>query len=115
MENVVLLGVNSKIRNMESKYNESTPQRPEGARVVDDKVVSIDLPTFMKRLKEERTWADSDRNAITVFKTNGFRVVLVGLHKAAEMPRHTADGIISIQVLEGNIIFSTDERDMYLE
>ena len=87
---------------MESKYNESTPQRPEGARVVDDKVVSIDLPTFMNRLKVERTWADSDRNAITVFKTNGFRVVLVGLHKAAEMPRKAEIFMASSQQVSGN-------------
>ena len=100
---------------MESKNNESTPQRPEGARVVDDKLVGIDISSFMNRLKEESTWADSDRNAITLFKTNGFRVLLIGLHKAAEMPPHTADGIISVQVLEGRITFSTGERDLYLE
>ena len=100
---------------MEQKYNESTPQRPEGARVVDDKVVAINVPSFLNTLKEESTWADSDRNAITVFKTNGLRVVLIGLHNGAEMSPYTANGIVSVQVLEGKISVLTDVRNMSLE
>ncbi len=99
---------------METKFNESTPQRPEGDRVVDDNLVAINLPEFMEQLKKESTWADSDRNAITVYKTDGLRMVLVGLHKGAEMPRHTADGILNVQVLEGAIVFSTDQANLRL-
>jgi quercetin dioxygenase-like cupin family protein len=69
----------------------------------------------MKRLKEESTWNESDRNAFTLFKTGGLTIVLIGLHKDAEMPRHTvADGIISIHVLEGNILFTSDDRSLDL-
>lgn len=99
---------------METKYNEATPQRPAGDRVVDDTLVEIDLPAFMNKLKAESTWADSDRNAITVFKTDGLRMVLIGLHRDAEMPRHSADGIISVHVLEGNITFTSDGRTVNL-
>jgi len=56
---------------MENKYNESTPLRPEGDRVVDAPLVSIDLPSFMKQIKQEATWKNSDRNAITIFKSKG--------------------------------------------
>ena len=95
---------------MERKYNESTPQRPEGDRIVDDSIVEIDLPAYLKSWKEESTWVESDRNAITVFKTDGFTMVLVGLHKGAEMTRHVADGIMSIQLLEGNLIVTGEKR-----
>ena len=99
---------------MEIKYNEATPQRPEGDRSLDAALVAIDLPVFVKQIKEESTWKESDRNAITVFKTNGLRIVLIALHKGAVMPTHTADGIISVQVLEGQMQFNTEWRSVEL-
>jgi quercetin dioxygenase-like cupin family protein len=97
---------------MEEKFNESTSQRPEGDRPIDAVLVTIDLPLFMAQIKGEISWKKRDRNAITVFKTNGLRIVLIGLHEGAEMTRHTADGIISLQVLEGRLQFTTDKRSV---
>ena len=99
---------------MEEKHNESTKLRPEGDRSIDAALVTIDLPVFMKQIKEESSWKDSKRNAVTVFKTNGLRIVLIALHKGAEMVKHTSDGIISVQVLEGQIQFSTDQQSVEL-
>jgi quercetin dioxygenase-like cupin family protein len=100
---------------MEQKSNESTPQRPGGDRLVDDIMVPIDLPFFINQLRTESTWKESNRNAITVFKTDGLRIVLIGLHKGAEMARHVADGIISVHVLEGTIDFITDQQSVNLQ
>ena len=92
---------------MENKYNESTTLRPEGDRVVDAPMVRIDLPSFMKQIKQEATWKNSDRNAITIFKSKAMRVVLIALHDGAVMKANKAIGIISAQVLEGRIAFTT--------
>jgi quercetin dioxygenase-like cupin family protein len=51
---------------------------------------------------------------MTVFKTNGLRIVLIALHEEAVMKKHTAEGIISVQVLEGEINFSTDKESKVL-
>ena len=99
---------------MEIKYNQATSQRPGGDRSLDAALVSIDLPAFVKQIREESTWKESDRNAITVFKTNGLRIVLIALHKGAEMARHIADGIISVQVVEGQMQFNTEWRSVEL-
>jgi quercetin dioxygenase-like cupin family protein len=99
---------------MEIKNNESTGLRPEGTRLMDA-LVSMDIPEFIKQLKSEATWENSDRNAITVFKTNGMRIVLIALHEDALLKKHTADGIISVQVLEGEIIFSTDGQSVLIK
>jgi quercetin dioxygenase-like cupin family protein len=99
---------------MEEKFNEATQQRPEGDRAMDATLVTIDLPSFIKRIKQEPTWKDSDRNAITVFKTNGMRLVLIALHAGAEMKTHTADGIISVQVIDGRMKFNADNRSVEL-
>jgi quercetin dioxygenase-like cupin family protein len=95
---------------MEEKHNDSTSQRPAGDRMIDGQLVSIDLPLFMDQVKEESSWKDGKRNAITVFKTNGLRIVLIALHQGSEMARHIADGVISVQVLEGRIQFNTDQQ-----
>jgi len=68
---------------MEEKFNEATQQRPEGDRVMDAAIVTIDLPSFIEKIKQESPWKDKDRNAITVFKTNGMRIVLIALHAGA--------------------------------
>jgi quercetin dioxygenase-like cupin family protein len=99
---------------MEIKKNEPTELRPDGDRVMDAKLVRMDIPEFIKQIKSEATWGNSDRNAMTVYKTNGMRIVLIALHANAEMTRHTADGIINLQILEGQIRFNTDEQSVEL-
>jgi len=98
---------------MEETFNEATPQRTQD-HLLDAPLISIDMPAFIEQLKQESTWKESDRNTITVFKTNGMRIVLIALHEGAEMAKHTADGIISVQVLEGQIKFTTDIKSVEL-
>lgn len=98
---------------MDEKFNEATPQRTQD-HLLDAPLVSINIPAFIEQLKQESTWKQSDRNTITVFKTNGMRIVLIALHPGAEMAKHTADGIISLQVLEGQLKFITDIKSVEL-
>ena len=98
---------------MEEKFNEATPQRIQD-HLLDAPLVSIDIPSFIEQLKQESTWKESDRNTITVFKTNGLRIVLIALHEGAEMAKHKAEGILSVQVLEGQLKFTTDIKSVEL-
>lgn len=100
---------------MESKHNESTKQRPEGGRLMDATLVSLDVPGFIKEIKSEALWKKNDRNAITIFKTDGMRIVLIALHEDAVMAKHIANGIISLQVLDGEIVFNTDHQSVVLK
>jgi quercetin dioxygenase-like cupin family protein len=95
---------------MSERSNEPTPQRPEGRRILDAPMVTIDLETLVKQIKEEEAWKEKDRNALTVYNTNGMSVVIMALHKGAELKRHQAQGIITVQVLEGKMKFITDEE-----
>lgn len=99
---------------METKSNKSTELRPEGDRILDAPFVEIDLKEFTENIKDEKTWKTSDRNAITVYKTNGMRIVLIALHEGAVMTRHVAQGVISVHVLEGAMNFSTDDKTVEL-
>jgi quercetin dioxygenase-like cupin family protein len=100
---------------MENKSNEATPQRPEGDRMLNAPLVEMDLNKFIEQIKEESTWADSDRNSITIFKSHSMRIVLMGMHKDAELKTHTANGIISVQVLEGRISFNAGQATVHME
>jgi quercetin dioxygenase-like cupin family protein len=95
---------------MEERTNEATAKRPQGDRVLDATLVTFDLTSLVEQVMNEDQWANSDRNAITVFKTDGLRIVLIALHKDARMDRHTANGMISVQVLEGEMLFTIDEQ-----
>src|SRR5690606_4157723 len=89
---------NTEEKESEIKYNEATPLRPEGDRLLDAQMVLMDLAEFQKQIKDEKAWKEGDRNAITLFKSDGMRVVLIALHAGSEMKTHTAPGIISVQV-----------------
>jgi quercetin dioxygenase-like cupin family protein len=99
---------------MQEKFNEATAQRPQGDRMMDAPLVTINLLSLIEQIRAEQPWKEGDRNAITVFKTNGMRIVLIALHKGAEMIKHTANGLISLQVLEGQMLFTTDEQSIEL-
>lgn len=93
---------------MEHKSNQATPMRPEGDRVIDAPLVQMDPEHFIKQIKSEPAWKESDRNSVTIFKSDNMRIVIIGLHEGAEIKTHTANGIISVQVLEGHIRFTAE-------
>lgn len=99
---------------MEEKSNEATPKRPEGERTLDAPLVAIDLNKYKDQILSEESWLNNKRNAITVFKSSTMRIVMIGLHQDAELPEHTADGIISVQLLQGHIIFRTADDEQKL-
>ncbi len=100
---------------MEIKANEATGQRPEGDRILNAPLVEMDLNTFIEQLKNETTWKESDRNSITIFKSDHMTIVLIGLHQNAYLKTHTAKGDIIVQVLEGKINFTALERTTALD
>lgn len=99
---------------MEAKHNESTELRPEGGRLMDAPVVPMNVPEFIRQIKDEPAWKKSDRNAITIYKTNGMRIVLIALHEDAVMEKHTTNGVVSVQVLDGEVAFNTNENSIVL-
>ncbi|MEE1884008.1 cupin domain-containing protein [Pedobacter flavus] len=100
---------------MENKSNDATPQRPEGERILNAPLVEMDLNAFINQLKNEPTWKEGDRNSVTIFKSDTMRIVLLGLHENAELKSHKANGVISVQVIEGEVVFTVDEHASFLK
>lgn len=99
----------------ENKSNDATPQRPGGERLLHASLVEMNLQEVIKQIKSETTWVDSDRNSVTLFKSETMRIVLIGLHENAELKSHKANGVISVQVLEGKIEFTAQKQITHLE
>lgn len=100
---------------MKNKSNEATALRPDGDRLLNASLVEINLNKFIVELKQEATWADSDHNSITVFKSYNTTIVLLGLHANAELKTHTVKGHISVQVLDGEIKFTAEQQTVSLQ
>jgi quercetin dioxygenase-like cupin family protein len=100
---------------VENKSNEATALRPEGDRIIDAQLVEMDLNKFIVQIKDEITWSTTDRNSITIFKSDNTTIVLIGLHQNAELKRHKASGNIHVQVLEGKINFNTEQQTVSLQ
>jgi quercetin dioxygenase-like cupin family protein len=100
---------------MENKSTDATPQRPDGDRILNAPLVEMDLAEVIKQIKSETTWANSDRNSVTLFKSETMRIVLIGLHENAELKPHKANGVISVQVFQGKIEFIAEQQHTYIE
>lgn len=99
---------------MNVKHNSATRNRPAGERIIDAPALCIEMNSLIRQIRNEETWHKYDRNSITVFKTPEMRMVLGGLHKGAEM-NHKAEGVMSIQVLDGMLEINTDDIAAHLK
>lgn len=100
---------------MKDKPNEESHERFEGERILNDSILEIDLHQFIKRIKEEERWVSGERNSITIFKSETMRIVLIALKADAELKSHKADGVISVQVLEGSIQFLIEQKSSIIQ
>lgn len=96
---------------MKSKFNSATPQRPDGDRLLDAPCLLADIPSLAEQLYHESTWEEGDRNAITVFKTAGLTIVLVILRLDAALNLHVWEGVLSLQLLKGQLQLVADPAE----
>ena len=99
---------------MEQHSNKSTPLRPKGERVIEGPMVKADLRKYIAQIKSEKTWKTSDHNSITIFKSENMRIVLMGMHQNAILKEHSTKAEISIQVIEGEISFMANDKQILL-
>lgn len=82
---------------------------------LDARLLTFDIQALADKIKKEESWSKGDRNAMTLMKGKGFRVVLVGMHDGAKIESHRTDNPVSLQVLEGSVKFNTDSGDVTLK
>jgi quercetin dioxygenase-like cupin family protein len=75
---------------------------------------SFDLDREQERLRQEESYRAGDRNAKTLVKQTGLRVVLTVMRSGARLQEHRASGPISIQTLAGHVRLSTSDETVDL-
>ena len=95
---------------MENKFNNATPQRPEGARPLDAAIIPINIPKYITQIKEEIAYQKNSKNAITIFKSDQVTITIIALKKEAEFFSDNDDFklMMSLQVISGEIIFENN-------
>jgi quercetin dioxygenase-like cupin family protein len=76
--------------------------------------VHIGLTEELDRLETEPAWRDGDRNAITLTKRTGLRLVLTALRQGAVLREHRAPTAATLHVLSGRIALRLGERQIEL-
>lgn len=97
---------------METKFNEATLNRPEGDRIIDAPIVFMDIKKYSEQLKEEEAWQKSDRNSITIYKTEGLTMLLCWLKEGASITDSIACNHTTVQVMEGEIEVTVETGNM---
>jgi quercetin dioxygenase-like cupin family protein len=86
----------------------------ESERPLDEAVMVFDLPAILSDLKREATWRTGRRNAVTLLKQPGLRVVLVALQAGAEVASHQTETPVIVQALEGRVAVRIDADERVL-
>lgn len=84
-------------------------------RPLDAALQAFDLPPLLEKIKSERDWTEQKRNAMTLHKSPGLKVVLVAMHAGTTIPEHRAGAPFSLLVVEGRVRFTADGRTTTLE
>jgi len=97
------------------KYISATQNRPQGDRIIDADTHLINIADFKSQVKNESTWLRNDRNAVTLFKSEHVAVILMTLHSNAKIKSQISEGIMSLQLLDGKILFETEQTSLNVQ
>jgi quercetin dioxygenase-like cupin family protein len=66
-------------------------------------LLHFDIAEQVRHLRQEPVWASGTRNAITLTKEPGLRVVLTVLKQGTRLHEHHASGPLTLQVISGRL------------
>jgi len=77
-------------------------------------MMSFDLEREQEQLRQEESYRDDDRNARTLVRETGLRVVPPVMRSGARLQEHKTAGPLSIYILAGRIRLSTPDETVDL-
>lgn len=98
-----------------NSVNEVSQQQTIGNPILNTQLVEVNFYKYIDQLKEGTTWANGKQSTVSIFKSEAMRIVLIGLPANAEIQPHKANGVISVQVLEGKIQFITEKQNVLIQ
>lgn len=86
-----------------------------GARPLAESLMAFELGQEIASLRQEPAWTEGDRNARTLVKSAGLRLLLASLRRSAEMQEQHGEGPVTIQLLEGRVTLKAGGAEVTLD
>jgi hypothetical protein len=86
-----------------TKQNDATKNRPEGDRLLDAPVIKIDIGQLTNQLLSEKAWKKNKKNAITLYKTDKIRILLIALRPGKDLHTELPNNNLIFQMLSGKL------------
>jgi quercetin dioxygenase-like cupin family protein len=96
-------------------YGTTTGTDEREPRALMERLLVFSLADEIESLRNEKEWADNERNSRTLAKDVDFRALLSVLHAEATIDEGTGDARASIQLIEGAADLEVDGDSTRLE
>jgi quercetin dioxygenase-like cupin family protein len=73
-------------------------------------MTEVDFKKSIAQLKGTSPWSAGKPSSMPFYKSDTMRIMLMGMPEGTELKPHAASGVISVQVLEGSLVFVADEQ-----
>ena len=96
---------------METITGNSKPKNQGGEKksgVVEELLPVLDLAFLTEQAKREEEWT-TKLYSKTILKNEELRIMLIGIHEKSEIEMHEAVATTSVQVLDGELMFVTND------
>ena|SRR5438552_5148129 len=93
----------------------SRVQRVLPAHALDAPLATFDIPSLLSQMRREDTWRAARRNAVTLVKGRGPRVVLVAMHGGSTIAWNRTKRPVVLQVIAGRVRLIARARASTLE
>lgn len=83
---------------------------------ISDPVSSVteNMPALIDTMKHSYTWLKGELNALILLNCVGKQIVLTALHGKTEVKSFLSKGSVTIQIIEGSIVFNTRKDSVLL-
>lgn len=72
--------------------------------LINDELLSLDIPSIIKDLKGRKNWLDGELISVTLINNPAFKVLLTLMHEGTEVISYQSNDFITFRVLEGSLI-----------
>jgi hypothetical protein len=78
-------------------------------------IINFDLPDLIEKIKKSRSWLKGELASMILLKNPDKRILLTALHKETEINSFQSNDSVTIQIIEGKLMFRTPERSVILK
>ena len=76
---------------------------------------TFDLPILIEKMKHQQSWAKGEPHSMILLKCPYKQIVLTAMHEGTEIEFFQANELITLQIIEGNLKFHSQNESIILQ